>query len=215
VQEWLQVLQEASINRYPDPSASELSQSLREAFEVPASMEVLLGNGSDELIQMIAMAVAEKDRVILAPQPSFVMYEMIATFAGMQFVGVPLDKDDFSLDMQAMQQAINKYQPAVIFLAYPNNPTGNLFAEGQVREVIENAPGLVVVDEAYAAFAGHGFMNTLGEYDNLLVMRTVSKMGLACLRLGLLSIKRCLINRQGLSAKNVRRCFNSCRRLRV
>ena len=187
VQEWLEVLRDAAINRYPDPSAQQLSKSLREAFAVPEGMQILLGNGSDELIQMVAMAVAEKDRVILAPQPSFVMYEMIATFTGMQFVGVPLDKDDFSLDMVAMQQAIKEYQPAVTFLAYPNNPTGNLFAEDQVREIIEQASGLVVVDEAYAAFAGHSFMATLGEYDNLLVMRTVSKMGLAGLRLGLLA----------------------------
>ncbi len=187
VQEWLQDLRDVSINRYPDPSAQQLSMSLREAFTVPKGMEILMGNGSDELIQMIAMAVAEKDRVILAPQPSFVMYKMIATFTGMQFVGVPLNADDFSLDMHAMHQAIDKHQPAVIFLAYPNNPTGNLFAEEQVREIIEQAPGLVVVDEAYAAFAGHSFMNTLGEYDNLLVMRTVSKMGLAGLRLGLLA----------------------------
>ncbi|MCK4951983.1 MAG: aminotransferase class I/II-fold pyridoxal phosphate-dependent enzyme, partial [Gammaproteobacteria bacterium] len=158
VQEWLQDLRDVSINRYPDPSAQQLSMSLREAFTVPKGMEILMGNGSDELIQMIAMAVAEKDRVILAPQPSFVMYKMIATFTGMQFVGVPLNADDFSLDMHAMHQAIDKHQPAVIFLAYPNNPTGNLFAEEQVREIIEQAPGLVVVDEAYAAFAGHSFM---------------------------------------------------------
>ncbi|MCK5091710.1 MAG: histidinol-phosphate transaminase [Gammaproteobacteria bacterium] len=187
VQEWLQDLRDVSINRYPDPSAQQLSMSLREAFTVPKGMEILMGNGSDELIQMIAMAVAEKDRVILAPQPSFVMYKMIATFTGMQFVGVPLNADDFSLDMHAMHQAIDKHQPAVIFLAYPNNPTGNLFAEEQVREIIEQAPGLVVVDEAYAAFAEHSFMSALGEYDNLLVMRTVSKMGLAGLRLGLLA----------------------------
>lgn len=185
--EWLETLRDVSINRYPDPSATQLAQSLRNAFSVPSDMELLLGNGSDELIQMIALAVAGDDQVILAPQPSFVMYEMIATFTGMKFKGVPLNADDFSLDMSAMQQAIKEHQPAVIFLAYPNNPTGNLFLEAQVRELIEQSPGLVVVDEAYSAFAEHSFMSTLGEYSNLLVMRTVSKMGLAGLRLGLLA----------------------------
>jgi histidinol-phosphate aminotransferase len=78
-------------------------------------------------------------------------------------------------------------QPAIVYLACPNNPTGNLFDEATVREVIEAAPGLVVIDEAYAPFTDATFMGVLGEYDNLLVMRTVSKMGLAGLRLGFLA----------------------------
>jgi histidinol-phosphate aminotransferase len=114
------------------------------------------------------------------------MYKMIATFSGLEYVGVPL-RDDFSLDMEAMEQAIQQYEPAVIYLAYPNNPTGNLFDEKDVEAIIRMANGLVVVDEAYHAFAGNSFMNRLGEFDNLLVMRTVSKLGLAGLRLGLLA----------------------------
>ncbi len=98
----------------------------RQGDELPAGMEVLLGNGSDEIIQLLAMAVAKPGAVLLSVEPSFVMYKMIATFVGMKYVGVPLD-EDFSLDLKAMLDAIEREQPALVFLAYPNNPTGNLF----------------------------------------------------------------------------------------
>jgi histidinol-phosphate aminotransferase len=186
VDEWLACLRNVSLNRYPDPSASVLQVRLREAMDIPADMALLLGNGSDELIQMIALALAQPDRVLLTPEPSFVMYKMIAICTGMDYVGVPL-ADDFSLDLPAMLSAIERHQPAVVFLAYPNNPTGNLFDADAVQAVIAASPGLVVLDEAYHAFAGASFMPELGAYDNLLVMRTVSKMGLAGLRLGLLA----------------------------
>lgn len=184
--EWLEVLRRVELNRYPDPDARILRQRLRAALGVPAGMELILGNGSDELIQIILMAVARSGAIALAPTPTFVMYEMIATFTGMKFVGVPLARD-FSLDMPAMFKAIETREPAVIFLAYPNNPTGNLFAREDVERVIEKAPGLMVVDEAYHAFAGQSFLDRLGKRDNLLVMRTLSKQGLAGLRLGVLA----------------------------
>ncbi len=186
VEAWLQRLRGVALNRYPDPAARALGQRLREAMAVPAGQALILGNGSDELIQIIAQAVAAPDRVILAPEPGFVMYRMIATFCGMDYVGVPLAAD-FSLDREAMLAAIEQHRPAVIFLAYPNNPTGNLFDSEAMAAIIAAAPGLVVVDEAYHAFADASFMPRLGEFDNLVVMRTVSKMGLAGLRLGLLA----------------------------
>lgn len=187
VDQWLAQLRHVALNRYPDPSSADLKARLRQAFEIAPEQELMLGNGSDELIQLLALAVAEPGRVILAPEPSFVMYRMIATFAGLEYVGVPLREQDFSLDRDAMLAAIERHQPALVFLAHPNNPTGNLFDPALVEEVIRAAPGLVVVDEAYSAFAGHSFIPTLGSFPNLLVMRTVSKMGLAGLRLGLLA----------------------------
>ncbi|MCW9012664.1 MAG: histidinol-phosphate transaminase [Gammaproteobacteria bacterium] len=186
IKKWLEVIRHAPLNRYPDPAATELTQKLRDYMQIPADQAILLGNGSDELIQMMAMAVAKKRAKILAPEPGFVMYSMIATFVGMHYVGVPL-KEDFSLDLPAMLYAVKQHEPAIIFLAYPNNPTGNLFDEEAIVEIIKTADGLVVVDEAYQPFAGSSFMSRLGEFDNLLVMRTVSKMGLAGLRLGLLA----------------------------
>jgi len=185
-QPWLELLAKAPLNRYPDPSAEKLVRQIEKIMAVPDGMKSIPGNGSDELIQIICMALSQPGRVVMAPEPTFVMYQMIARFANMSYQGIPLNKD-FQLDMPAMLQAIATHQPAVIFLAYPNNPTGNLFSESDVRQIIEKASGLVVVDEAYHAFAGTSFMPMLTEYNNLVVMRTVSKMGLAGLRLGLLS----------------------------
>ena len=184
--QWLASLGSVEINRYPDPSATELTKALRKSMQVPDNMSLLLGNGSDELIQMLALAVAQPDRVVLAPEPTFVMYRLIAEVAGMHYVGVPL-QDDFSIDPQTLLQAIDEQQPALVFLAYPNNPTGNLFDTQTIVKIIEKSPGLVVIDEAYAPFTDASFMQRLGEYDNLSVLRTVSKMGLAGLRLGLLA----------------------------
>lgn len=186
VDAWLQVLREVSLNRYPDPAALELKQALMQAMDIPQGHEVLLGNGSDELIQMILMAVSGAGRTVLAPEPGFVMYRMIATFLDMPYIGVPL-RQDFSLDREAMLATIETHQPAVIFLAYPNNPTGNLFDDGDIEAIIAASDGLVIIDEAYHAFAGRSWMSRMAQYDNVLVMRTVSKMGLAGLRLGLLA----------------------------
>lgn len=185
--EWVALLQATDVNRYPDPTAAELIPQLRTAMDVPDGMRVLLGNGSDEIIQMIAMALAGPDRCVLSVEPGFVMYRMIATFCAMHYVGVPLRVDDFGLDLPAIIEAMEIHQPAVVFLAYPNNPTGNLFDIVQIEQIIRAAPGLVVVDEAYAPFTDASFMTRLGEFPNLVVMRTLSKMGLAGLRLGLLA----------------------------
>jgi histidinol-phosphate aminotransferase len=113
------------------------------------------------------------------------MFRMIATFAGMSYAGVPL-KDDFTLDLDEMLAAISQHQPALIFLAYPNNPTGNLFDDASILQILDAAPGLVVIDEAYHAFADASLIDRLAQYPNLLLMRTLSKLGLAGLRLGLL-----------------------------
>ena len=183
---WLERLRTTQLNRYPHPTAPALKEQLRTAMSIPRDYELILGNGSDELIQLIMLAIATPDRVVVAPEPSFAMYRMSASFTGMRYVSVPLQTPDFSLDLDAMLTAIAEQRPALIFLAYPNNPTGNLFASESVHEIIAAAPGLVVIDEAYFAFADHSFLAALSDYDNLLLLRTVSKMGLAGLRLGLL-----------------------------
>lgn len=186
-QAWLASLADAEINRYPDAESKQLKQQIARTFAIPESSGILLGNGSDEIIQLLAMAMAQSGRVIMAPEPSFVMYKMVAQITGMQFVGVPLQADDFSLDMPAMLAAIEEHQPGIIFLAWPNNPTGNLFDENELIRLIEKAPGIVVLDEAYHAFAQKSCLPLLEQYDNLLVMRTLSKLGLAGLRLGFIA----------------------------
>ena len=175
-----------AINRYPDANAQQLKQHIKAVTDLPPEVDVLLGNGSDEIIQLLAMAVAKPGATLMSVEPSFVMYKIIATFTGMNYVGVPLTAD-FSLDLAAMLAAIKQHQPALIFLAYPNNPTGNLFSAEAIEQILAAAKGLVVVDEAYYAFASSSFLPQLARFNNLLVMRTFSKLGMAGLRLGFLA----------------------------
>lgn len=185
-QRWLESLKSCSLNRYPDPEAQALAAILRRSNAIPEQSALLLGNGSDEIIQILLMALPT-GATVLAPEPSFVMYKQVAQSLGLQYRGVSLLADSFELDRSAMLEAIKETQPAVVFLAYPNNPTGNLFDVEAIKEILAIAPGFVVVDEAYSPFADASFINELGNYPNLLVMRTVSKLGLAGLRLGFLA----------------------------
>jgi histidinol-phosphate aminotransferase len=178
-----EALGRVGINRYPDASGEGAKRALRSALGIPDDAGLLLGNGSDELIQIIVSVVAQPRAVVLAPDPSFVMYRMDALYASMRFVGVPL-RPDFSLDRDAILGAIERESPAVIFLAYPNNPTGNLFADGDVEAILAASRGLVVIDEAYYAFADASFLARVPEFPNLLVLRTLSKVGMAGIRLG-------------------------------
>ena len=194
--EWAAGLQTVAVNRYPDPAASELRKQLFAwmglgALSNSAELDLMLGNGSDELIQLLAMALQKPGEAgakpcILAPEPGFVMYRMIAQFVDADYVGAPLTSD-FAIDRAAMLQAIVQHQPALIFLAYPNNPTGNLWSQDDLQAIVEAAPGLVVIDEAYTAFAADSRVAWLEKYPQLLVMRTLSKVGLAGLRLGMLA----------------------------
>ena len=178
-----EALARVPINRYPDGAADAAKGALRRVFSIPVDQGLLLANGSDELIQIITSALAWPGAAMLVPEPSFVMYRMNALYAGMRFVGVPLGQD-FRLDRAAMLAAIERERPSLVYLAYPNNPTGNLFAASDVEAVLRAAPGLVVVDEAYYAFADASFLPRVAEFANLLVLRTVSKVGMAGIRLG-------------------------------
>lgn len=184
---WVQIVRTAPFNRYPDPEASSLKAVLRQAFGIPDAMSLMLGNGSDEIIQILLMALAGTQATVLAPEPTFVMYRQIATSLGLRFVATALRADNFALHMPSVREQIAREQPQVIFLSYPNNPTGNLFATEDIDEILHIAPGLVVIDEAYAPFTEASYMPRLGQPPHLLVMRTLSKMGFAGLRLGFLA----------------------------
>jgi histidinol-phosphate aminotransferase len=190
---WCAALDAVAVNRYPDPSARELQQALRAVMGVPEAAALLLGNGSDELIQILLTALRESGRPVLVPEPTFVMYRVIAESLGMRCLGVALDPEDFSLPRERLLQVVERERPAVVFLAYPNNPTGNLWDRAAVDAVLDAAPGLVVVDEAYTPFAGASYLQELPRRPNLVVMRTVSKMGLAGLRLGWLAAAPALV----------------------
>lgn len=186
VSEWLEVLRGASPNRYPDPACDELKAALKLANDVPSGCDLLLGNGSDEIIQILLMAL-NPGATVMAPEPTFVMYRQIANSLGLNFVGVPLNPVDFSIELAAFTEAVVEHDPALIFLAYPNNPTANLFERQAIEVILKTSRGLVVVDEAYAPYASASYMGSLPDFSRLLVMRTLSKLGLAGLRLGFLA----------------------------
>jgi histidinol-phosphate aminotransferase len=133
-EQFARYLATVALNRYPLPGQAGLKAQLATRAGVPAGFDLLLGNGSDEIIAMLSSAVARAGAVILAPLPGFVMYEASARLAGCTFVGVPL-REDFSLDLDALCLAIHRHRPSVIWLAHPNNPTGNAF-EAQAIETM-------------------------------------------------------------------------------
>ncbi len=189
-QMWLARLQNAPLNRYPDPQARELTATLKTLNQLSDKIDVLLGNGSDEIIQLLLMALPLNSHV-LSTTPSFVMYKQISDYLGLNYHGVSLRADNFDLDLPAMLAAIEQYNPAIIFLAYPNNPTGNLFNVDAINQIIDMTNGLVIIDEAYEPFANSSFIHNVK--NNVLVMRTVSKLGLAGLRLGYIAGEREII----------------------
>lgn len=180
-------LSAVALNRYPPADPARFKRRLAESAAVPPGKALMLGNGSDELIHLLIQACARRDTpagpVVLAPTPTFVMYEMFARLDGCRFVGIPL-KPDFELDVGAMLAAVEAHRPALVFLAYPNNPTGNLFSRADLERILERATGLVVIDEAYLPFAQDTWMPQLAAYPHLIVLRTLSKLGLAGLRVG-------------------------------
>ncbi|OZI21253.1 histidinol-phosphate transaminase [Bordetella genomosp. 9] len=174
------------LNRYPAAGHDALDAAVRAAFGVPDDAALLFGNGSDELISLIVQACCEPGDVVLSPVPSFVMFELSARFHHARFAGVPLTPD-FQLDLPAMLAAIQARQPKVVFLAVPNNPTGGRWSDAAVEAILAAAPGLVVIDEAYQPYADGTWMPRAATLANAVVLRTVSKIGLAGLRFGYLA----------------------------
>ena len=172
-----------ALNRYPGPRIDELRAALARQAGLPAGCALMLGNGSDELISLLAMACDVPGASILSPLPGFVMYAMSAQLQGLKFVGVDLTPD-FELDEAAMLAAIAQHQPSIIYLAYPNNPTANLWDDAVIERIVQAAPGLVVIDEAYQPFSSRSYIDRLGRHPHVLLMRTLSKFGLAGVRLG-------------------------------
>ncbi|WP_137892573.1 histidinol-phosphate transaminase [Ramlibacter sp. 2FC] len=184
-----------ALNRYPGARVHELRAALAAYAGVPKGFELMLGNGSDELISLLALACALPGASVLAPEPGFVMYAMSAQLQGLAYHGVPLTAD-FELDEAAMLAAIEAHQPAITYLAYPNNPTANLWDDAVIERLIEavgRQGGLVVIDEAYQPFASRSYIDRLARHHHVLQMRTLSKFGLAGVRLGYLIGPRVLI----------------------
>ena len=174
-----------NLNRYPDADCQNLKKNLLKNYSLNEDYDFIVGNGSDELIQIIFHAFLKPENIVLLPKPSFSMYKKIAQVVGLRFEEVLL-KDNFALDINLMLKKIEELNPALIFLAYPNNPTGNLWDKEDIKKILLKANGLVIIDEAYEAFSGKSFIGQLKDFDNLLIMRTLSKIGFAGIRLGYL-----------------------------
>jgi histidinol-phosphate aminotransferase len=182
-----------ALNRYPGKRIDELRSALARHARLPEGFGLMLGNGSDELITLLAMACDVPGATILAPVPGFVMYAMSAQQQGLKFVGVDLTPE-FELDERAMLAAIEKHQPAIVYLAYPNNPTANLWNDDTIEKIVQAAPGLVVLDEAYQPFASRSYIDRVTRHDHVLLMRTLSKFGLAGVRIGYMMGPKALID---------------------
>jgi histidinol-phosphate aminotransferase len=179
-----ELCRELQLNRYPDPGADRLREALAEKLDWEKD-GLLLGNGSDELIGIICTACGHGSAKMLVPVPTFVMYRIIGSVGGWEVDEVPLD-EDFELDGGEIVKRLRRDKPRLVVIASPNNPTGNSFDEKVVLEIIEEAPGIVVLDEAYYDFSGKTFLGQLKTHPNLLILRTLSKVGLAALRVGML-----------------------------
>lgn len=188
-----QRLGEVAINRYPGARIDELRAVLARHVVLPEGYELILGNGSDEIITLLSMACDTPGATVLAPVPGFVMYDVSARLQGLQFIGVPLTAE-FELDEAAMLAAMAQHQPAIVYIAYPNNPTANLFDDAVIERIIQAAPGLVVIDEAYQPFASRSYLDRVTRHEHVLIMRTLSKFGLAGVRLGYLMGPKALVD---------------------
>jgi histidinol-phosphate aminotransferase len=177
------------LHRYPSPQQQALlAAALAVYAELPAGASLMLGNGSDELIDLLSVACFVPGATILAPLPGFVMYELSARLRGLNFCGVPLSAD-FQLDGPAMLAAIERERPALTYIAYPNNPTADLWDDAVIDQIVAAVgaqQGLVVFDEAYQPFSSRSWMQRMARHDHVLVLRTLSKFGLAGVRLGYL-----------------------------
>jgi len=180
--EFIDAIRKVALNRYPEPGSSLLRGRFAEAFGIDRDM-LMIGNGSDELIQILCASLASSTTLI--PVPTFVMYGITSLNNGHRVLEAPLD-DEFDLDIDAMLEQMDASSPALIFLCYPNNPTGNCFSGEKMAFLLKKANGLVVVDEAYGYFSGKSFLSLLGKYENLVILRTLSKIGLAAMRIGFL-----------------------------
>jgi histidinol-phosphate aminotransferase len=188
------------VNRYPGARIDDLKNALAKYVDLPAGLGLMLGNGSDELISLLSMACAVPNAKVVAPEPGFVMYGMSAQLQGLPYIGVPL-KADFELDEAAMSAAIAQHEPAIVYIAYPNNPTANLWDADTIRRLITQVSaygGLVVMDEAYQPFSSKSWLDEIRQHPaanaHVLLMRTLSKFGLAGIRLGYMIAPQALIN---------------------
>jgi histidinol-phosphate aminotransferase len=183
------VVRDAKINLYPDPSAKKLKKAIASMWRMKPE-QMILGNGSDELIQAIILAFGGP---VLVPVPTFAMYEITSRALAQNVVTVPLN-EEFDLDADLMLKKAKGSKARVIFLACPNNPTGNRFSEKELKKILDRANAAVVIDEAYFSFSNKTWLPLLKKYPNMILLRTLSKIGFAGLRIGVLTASQNVID---------------------
>jgi histidinol-phosphate aminotransferase len=186
-----------ALERYPDPTCAALKEAIALRTGAKTS-DLFCGTGSDEVIALLVNAMARPrgrapQAIIVALSPTFVMYRITARAHGVKCVEVPLDRE-WDVDVRSTSRAIEMMQPNVVFVASPNNPTGNAMSEDRLRELVALAKDSVfVIDEAYGDYAGRSLRALREEHANVAVLRTVSKLGLAALRVGWLEADEALV----------------------
>ncbi len=183
--EFTEALKTLDFNRYPDPYATELVKAFADVYGVDPA-HVTAGNGSDELISLIGSGLTEPGDRVLVSMPDFSMYEFYASLAGAEIISVPKDAE-LCVDIDAMIAKARESGAKLILFSNPCNPTGQLIARSDVIRLIEATDAIVVADEAYMEFApkSQSVMDLVGKYENLIVLKTLSKaFGSAALRLG-------------------------------
>ncbi len=190
-QKYLEKIEKVELNRYPDPEVKALNKIIKTKFNIIDNNGILFGSGSDELIQLLCMSCTAND-VIMGFNPSFIMYDLIAQSTQLHYEPIALD-GNYQINIAHSLKLIAKHKPKIIFIAYPNNPTGNLFNKQDIIKIIKNTDYLVVLDEAYYIYASDNFLSELNKYPNLIIIRTLSKLGLAGIRLGFLIANKDII----------------------
>jgi histidinol-phosphate aminotransferase len=170
------------LNRYPDPDCKNLRKAI--SFKTSAPIEqIIVGNGSDELIQYLMQVLCNEGDTIAFPDPTFAMYGITAQCLGLNPISLPLN-DNWDFEAQPALEILAQHKARIVFISYPNNPTGNCFSEREIQKVIEQFKGIVVLDEAYQDFSGKTFLEQMKKHNNLVIFRSLSKIGLAGLRVG-------------------------------
>ena len=194
IEEILRKAKNLKYSRYPNANSVKLSEDISSFWGLNGD-NIVIGNGSDELIDYLIKAFSEKGRRVITTAPSFAMYKIYSIINGSNFVQIPLSQSNFSLNEDRVLEEAKKEDSSIVFIAYPNAPTGNYFAEDKIIKIIEKSGCLVVVDEAYYEFGQKTFVPLISRYDNLVILRTFSKAySIASLRVGYLLSNPEIIN---------------------
>ena len=185
-------LENLDLNRYPDPDCKNLKEAISNRLGVSTD-QLVIGNGSDELIQHLMQVFCDDGDTVAFPEPTFAMYSILAKGMGLNTQIFELD-NKWDFEAKSVIKKLTSSHARIVFISYPNNPTGNCFSRTEIQKLIENFEGIVVLDEAYCDFSGQTFLDQMKDHNNLVILRSLSKIGLAGLRIGYGIFPRTLVD---------------------